>query len=493
MSTLILTGWGENKDYACSAAAALRHFKKADVHAVSKRRLPGFLGEQKAAGYDEIVILGIGLDGDPKALEKSLKQLKKTKVTWFSALDLPESISGECAEMLHPVLDHDTYLFQNVANTYKLDCSDLGVLIENKQASEDIKALADLIDAASYAYRNYQNDAAYGNAIRLIANMTPYAKWQIAEKHLLEHFRKYGTQELVGDSEIMNDLRNKINKIAPHGNARVLILGEHGTGKEAVASHLHYKSPRQNEPFKTFNCACVTENLLESRFFGYKKGAFTGADNDYDGLFKQADGGTLFLDEIGELSLEVQGILLRVIETGCFTPMGGSEEIEVDVRLITATNRNLAQVVRDGKFRADLYHRLNVIQLRTPSLREHKDDIRKIANGFWKRFHGGWLNSKQIAALANYDYPGNVRELHNLIERAAVLNEYDFDRLLADHKAMNADLVEPVVADEYPDVLDEAVAYHIRKIVERCGGNKSQAEKILKVTRTTIRKYLKDS
>ena len=492
MSTLILTGWGENKDYACSAAAALRHFKKADVYAVSKRRLPEFLGEQKDAGYGEIVILGIGLDGDPKTLEKSLRQLKKTRVTWFSALDLPESISGECAEMLHPVLDHEKYLYQNVANTYKVDCSDLGVLIENEKGSEDTKALADLVDAASYAYRNYQNEEAYGNAIRLIADMTPYDRWQPAEQRLLEHFRKYGTQELVGDSGVMNDLRDKINRIAPHDNARVLILGESGTGKEAVASLLHYKSPRRNEPFKTFNCACVTENLLESRFFGYRKGAFTGADKDYDGLFKQADGGTLFLDEIGELPLEVQGLLLRVIETGRFAPMGGTEEIEVDVRLITATNRNLAQMVRDGLFRADLYQRLNVIQLRTPSLREHKEDIRKIANGFWKRFHGGWLNDRQITALMNYDYPGNVRELHNLIERAAVLDEYDFDRLMADHKAMNAGLAESAVADKYPDVLDEAVAYHIRKIVERCGGNKSQAEKILKVTRTTIRKYLKE-
>ncbi len=190
-----------------------------------------------------------------------------------------------------------------------------------------------------YVYRNYQDEKAYGNAIRHIACGDPESRWSDVEKQMIEHYKRFGNRELVGKSDAMQDLLERINLIAPRDHARVLIFGESGTGKETVALQIHNKSPRRNEPYIAFNCASVTPNLLENRFFGYEKGAFTGASEMKRGLFEQANGGTLFLDEIGELPLEAQGILLRVLEGGRFTRMGGRDEIEVNVRLIAAANR----------------------------------------------------------------------------------------------------------------------------------------------------------
>ena len=233
--------------------------------------------------------------------------------------------------------------------------------------------------------------------------------------------------------------------------------------------------------------------MLESRFFGHEKGAFTGADKRQLGLFELANGGTLFLDEIGELPLEAQGTLLRVLEGGRFMRMGGSEEIETDVRLVTATNRNLPKFVREGKFRADLYQRLNVVQLRVPALREHKEDIRDIADGWWLQHNKRHLAEEQIAALMEYEYPGNVRELLNLLERATVLDEQDFSALLAEHKEMNAGLLDETATyalDSQPDELDAAIRIHVRKVFDKYGQNLSKTASALKVARNTVRKYM---
>jgi transcriptional regulator with PAS, ATPase and Fis domain len=287
-------------------------------------------------------------------------------------------------------------------------------------------------------------------------------------------------------------LKERINRIASFPDARVLILGESGTGKETVALQVHNKSERKNEPFYAFNCASVNPNLLESRFFGYEKGAFTGADKREMGLFELANGGTLFLDEIGELPLEAQGLLLRVLEGGRFMRMAGREEISVDVRLITATNRNLPKRVREGKFREDLYQRLNVIQLRIPSLREHKEDIRDIADGWWLQHNKAHLTEEQIAALMEYDYPGNVRELLNLLERAMVLGEEDFTALVNEHKEMNAGLTDNAASElaSTPDEMDAVIRLHVRRIFDKYGQNLSKTAEALKVARNTVRRYL---
>lgn len=312
-------------------------------------------------------------------------------------------------------------------------------------------------------------------------------------RELVAHYRRYGSRELVGRSAQMEELRTVIGKVAAHPEARVLILGESGTGKETVALLIHTKSPRRNEPFYAFNCASVTPNLLESRFFGYEKGAFTGADRQAQGLFELADGGTLFLDEIGELPLEAQGVLLRVLEGGRFMRIGGHEEIRTDVRLVTATNRDLPALVRDGKFREDLFMRLNVVQVHVPPLREHKEDIRDIADNWWFGKFRRHLSEGQLLALMDYGYPGNVRELLNLLERAAVLDETDFVRLVARHREMNAGLLGESAGEECarrPDELEAVVQSHVKGVYIKYGRNLSRAAAALGISRNTMRRHL---
>lgn len=489
MNTLILTGWGW-KDYACAAALALRHFKTADILGMSTRRLPEFLSE--VSGYQNIFILGIGLTGDPDLLQKAVSRLVAKGITlrWISALEFPENLSGELRSKLDPFVGGDG-ITDAVSRCFKIPYDDIAQLISQENPPSQVRHYHLLLEAAMYVYRNYQDEKAYGNAIRHIAAWDSETKWSEAEKQMIEHYKRFGNRELVGQSATMQDLLGRINLIAPRDHARVLIFGESGTGKETVALQIHNKSPRRNEPYIAFNCASVTPNLLESRFFGHEKGAFTGASETKRGLFEQANGGTLFLDEIGELPLEAQGILLRVLEGGRFTRMGGKDEIEVNVRLIVATNRDLAAMVRDGKFREDLFHRLNVIQIRVPPLREHKEDIEKIANGYWLKQHRHRLDLEQIEALMQYDYPGNVRELFNLLERASVLDQMDFSRLIGEHKQMTESLVSKV-EQEIPDELNAAIRLHVRHVYEKYNNNLSRTAEALNVARNTVRKYLEE-
>ena len=226
---------------------------------------------------------------------------------------------------------------------------------------------------------------------------------------------------------------------------------------------------------------------------GHEKGAFTGANEQKKGLFEIANGGTLFLDEIGEMPLEAQGVLLRVLEGGRFTRVGGTEEISVDVRLITATNRDLAELVREGKFREDLYHRLCVVQIHAPSLREHKEDIEQIANGRWLKEHHRRLEAEQIEVLKTYDYPGNVSELINILDRASVLDESDFSKLLKEHKEMTAGLKPSnEKSEEIPDELEAAVRIHVKRVYEKYDRNLTRTAEALKAARNTVKKYLED-
>ena len=487
--TLIITGWGWN-DYACAAAAALRHFKQADVRGMSTRRLPEYLAE--AASYKKIVIVGVGLSGDPERLRGALDKLarKETNVCWLSALPMPENVFPDGCSNLDTFV-RDDWLAGVVAAKYNVPCDDLRPVCEEKPRDLAARQYQLLLAAAMYAYRNYQDERSYGDAIRHLANRDPESRWTESERQLVEHYKRYGDRELVGKSPVMEELRERINVIAPHVHARVMIYGESGTGKETVAQQIHNKSPLRGEPFIAFNCASVTPNLLEARFFGHERGAFTGANEQKQGLFEIANGGTLFLDEVGELPLEAQGILLRVLESGRFTRLGGAREIETRVRLITATNRDLAAMVRDGRFREDLFYRLNVIQLRVPALREHKGDIEAIANGYWLKQHRRRLEPEQIEALKTYDYPGNVRELRNLLERASVLAESDFAKLLAEHRQMVASLTDKHT-ESIPDDLEAATRHHVRRVYEKYDHNLTRAAQALNASRNTVRKYLEE-
>ena len=495
-STLILTGWGW-KEYSVAAAAVLKALGgTADVRGVSRRRLPEFL-EVLPPCCKRVHIIGVSLAGDPDGLASALAKLEKrgAKISWVSGIPMEPAVQETLSGLLDVhVVEGD--LLDAVAAVFKVDVSSLKpYAAETKRPEGAVKAYHELIEASMYAYRNYQDEESYAKVVGYLANGVDEVAWSPDAKRLVAHYRRYRGRELVGKSPTMRRLQERINKVAAHPDARVLVIGESGTGKETVALQIHSRSERRNEPFYAFNCASVTPNLLESRFFGHEKGAFTGADKRQPGLFELANGGTLFLDEIGEMPIEAQGTLLRVLEGGRFMRIGGSEEIESDVRLITATNRNLPAFVREGRFRADLFQRLNVVQLRVPSLREHREDIRDIADGWWLQHHKRHLSEEQIAALMGYDYPGNVRELLNLLERATVLDEMDFTALLGEHREINAGLMDEgrggacALANVHDD-LESAMRAHVRRVFDKYGQNLSKTAKALNVSRNTARKYL---
>jgi two-component system response regulator PilR (NtrC family) len=244
--------------------------------------------------------------------------------------------------------------------------------------------------------------------------------------------RRAGTSttesKLIGDSPAMEHVRATIAKLA-RSQAPVYISGESGVGKELVARQIHELGPRSGGAFVPVNCGAIPSELMESEFFGHKKGSFTGAHADKDGLFQAAHGGTLFLDEVAELPLHMQVKLLRVIQEKSVRPIGGRSEVAIDVRILSATHKNLARLVELGQFRQDLFYRINVIELRVPPLRERREDIPKLAGRVLERLardHGtspARLKPEALAALLSYNFPGNVRELENVLERAVALCE----------------------------------------------------------------------
>lgn len=242
-------------------------------------------------------------------------------------------------------------------------------------------------------------------------------------KILLEELRE--EEELIGTSEEMGHLRQLVSVAGP-SNGWVMILGENGTGKELVARSLHRTSPRSKGRFVAVNCAAIPDELIESELFGHEKGSFTGAHDRKTGKFEQADGGTLFLDEVGDMSPKMQAKILRALQESVIQRVGGDSTIEVDIRVIAATNKDLKTCIKNGEFREDLYYRLNVIPIQVPPLRERKEDIPLLATHFLHRYGAGKkmsLGDKTLLHLKNYPWPGNVRELKNWVERACILSE----------------------------------------------------------------------
>ena len=298
---------------------------------------------------------------------------------------------------------------------------------------------------------------------------------------------------MVGRSESMRALWEMVRTIAPT-DATVLITGESGTGKELVAKAVHAASRRARGPFVAVNCAALTESLLASELFGHEKGAFTGADKKHEGHFLKADGGTIFLDEIGEMPLSMQVKLLRVIQEREVLSVGGNKAVPVDVRIIAATNRDLAKEVAAGTIRQDLYYRLNVVTLALPPLRERADDIPLLAQHFMARFAD--KNNKNIKGftpgamdrLVRYAWPGNVRELENVIERASILllGEHISERELPERfAASQGDALTDALTTDCPTLEDVERAV-ILKTLKRFGGNKTEAAKALGITRKTL-------
>ncbi len=306
---------------------------------------------------------------------------------------------------------------------------------------------------------------------------------------------------LIGESNEIKKVISLIKKVAPT-DSTVLITGESGVGKELVAKAIHLNSRRKNNKFLSINCAALPETLLESELFGYEKGAFTGADRDKPGMFELANKGTLFLDEIGEMPLSMQAKLLRVLQDLKIRRLGGREDINVDVRIVCATNRDIEKEVREGRFREDLYYRINVFKIEVPPLRKRRNDIPVLLNHFISKFSGKLgikkpaVSSEFLKYLEDYDFPGNVRELENIVERALTI--MDEDTLLPQHLPENVlkesvNLKEKIeVPDKGIDIeklLDSIRLKYMEEAMRKTDGKMKEAAKLLNMSFRSFRYY----
>jgi two-component system nitrogen regulation response regulator GlnG len=333
----------------------------------------------------------------------------------------------------------------------------------------------------------------------------------------LGEFHPTPTCAIVGNSSVIMDVCKKIAKLS-QVDVPVLITGETGTGKELIAEAISQFSLRFGKPFVVINCAAMPETLLESELFGFEKGSFTGADSSKEGLFKIADGGTVFLDEVGELPLPIQSKLLRFLQTQSFYPIGGLREVQVDVRVISATNRDIRKMIKGGKFREDLYHRLNVAEVYAPPLRGRKKDIAPLMQFFMEKYrHTSQLKIRGVTKgfinkLADYDWPGNIRELENIIRSSIAMSKtgyltthelrsLDFQKPRPEKRVLGVELAEAInpylreaIREKEPNLYEKLHAELDKHLIEYILGytkeNKSEAARALGINRLTLRKKI---
>lgn len=331
-----------------------------------------------------------------------------------------------------------------------------------------------------------------------IKHLVDYKKLALENKTLRQRISsETGFEKIIGKSLPMQKIFELIKQVAPT-NSSVMVFGKSGTGKELVAKAIHYNSQRKDKIFLPINCGAISENLIESELFGHKKGSFTGATEDKQGLFKVADGGTLFLDEIGDLPLNLQVKLLRAIEDKEFYPVGGTKPLSTNLRIIAATNQDLHEKAKNGEFREDLFYRLNVVEIQLPALNERKDDIpilvthfiEKYCNEMGKKILG--VDNESMKILMSHEWRGGVRELENIIERAVIFSKGDMITIeaLADY------LIGTDNVHGYPDTLKEALKdfehEHILKTIKKYDYNKEEAAKALNIGLSSLYRKMEE-
>ena len=503
---LLLSGLGTLADHLVAAAIALRRFPGAELGFASMGLLPEKLREEAVAQYDEIHLLGIGLEANPTELENAFRTVHKrgASIVWHSAgFEIPPQISAEMRTMFEARVDAGKCLAAWLAKDLGVEAEPLLALLDDKVQTKAAQGWRKRITAVGWNFSNAHDLVPLRNTACDLADGLPEASWAEPVKTLIKHWEAFGTRELQASGPKMRRLLKDIRRIARSSARRVLVTGESGVGKETVAQQLHVQSGRRG-PYISFNCATVASSLIESRLFGHVKGAFTDAKTAAPGLFQEAHGGTLFLDEIGELPLEVQGVLLRVLQDGVVQPVGAAKEVRVDVLVVAATNRDLREMVNQRLFREDLYWRLSVVQILMPPLRERGGDIAATAQQIWARLapKGRPLTKDDLAAIEAYDWPGNVRELSNVLERATFFDDRTIPELVGEERAESARLAAlsgaadaaPRARAAAPDGADETLAAalraHVRRVYERHGRNLTAAAAALGITRTTARNYL---
>lgn len=353
--------------------------------------------------------------------------------------------------------------------------------------------------AYDYVTKPFKIDEVRMNIANALKSQNLEVEVRTLKKELV---REYSFQNMVGNSGPMHAIFDLIKRVS-HSNTNILITGESGTGKEVIAKSIHYSGPLKDKPFVTVNCGAIPENLMESEMFGHKKGSFTGAVVDKTGLFEVANNGTLFLDEVGELPLAVQVKLLRAIQERIIRRVGATEDTKVEVRIIAATNRNLEDMVAKGTFRQDLFYRLNVINIKSPSLRDRADDIPLLANHFLKKYNErlgkniGSISDEAMTIMKKYNYPGNVRELENMIERTVALEAGStilpeslppMVNTTSGRKMASSNEIE--VGDDGLDldkVIGQIEKEVLIKAIHAAGGVKKKAAKLLKISFRSMR------
>ncbi len=376
-------------------------------------------------------------------------------------------------------------LHEDIAPVREIKAADprLEVILIGEGGTDEVEALKEGASAYFSMPLDVERFKRAVDDVRELAEMR--RKTGELEKALYE---RYTFKSVVGRNPRMLEIFSFIRRIAPYFKT-VTITGETGTGKEEIAKALHAASPRADKPFMVCNCGALVQDLIESELFGHKKGAFTGAIADKAGVFEAAGEGTVFLDEIADLPLSFQPHLLRVLQSGDFRKLGSTQILKARCRVIAATNRDLAEDVKAGRFREDLYFRLTPLTIHVPPLRERKDDIpllsRFILDRFYKRTGKriSGISRPAQTALMSYDWPGNVRELENVIEQVAILAEEPFIKL----EALPEHIRESRNRTQYqPKTLDDVVKNHIESVLRRCGGNRTHAARVLGISRRAL-------
>lgn len=419
------------------------------------------------------------LDGyEVEAVEDGFKALEKVKKESWDVLFI---------DLKMPRMD-GIEVMQKVKEINK----DIPVIIITAYATVDTAVKAMKEGAYEYIVKPF-NPEEISIIIRNIVVHQSLIKENIFLRQELK--KRYQLNDIIGKGSRMQDLFALIRKVAK-SNSTVLIEGESGTGKELVARAIHTNSLRNKGPFVAVPCAALPESLLESELFGHEKGAFTGAIATRKGSFELADKGTLFLDEVGDMSFKIQANFLRILEEREFRRVGGSNLIKVDVRVISATNKDLDKLVKEGKFREDLYYRLNVVSIKPPPLRKRKEDIPLLVEHFLRK-HSienkkdvKWIHEDALKLLIQYDWPGNVRELENVIERAVVLTKEDF--ISSDELPL---FVRTAEKEEFKTAVDkqlhEVEKEHILLVLKANNGNIKKSASILGIDRTTLYNKIK--
>ncbi|MFZ2950512.1 MAG: sigma-54 dependent transcriptional regulator [Desulfuromonadaceae bacterium] len=432
---------------------------------------------------------------DEEGILKYLKKLLKGhQVATFSRggelLAHLESPAGDRVELLLQDLRMPDLDGIQILQRVKEKRPELPVIIMTAFATVDDAVRAIKLGAYDYVTKPCPNE----KLLSMVENVLQMRRLAAENRRLREELSGGAPEQIVFASPRFREVYDLTLKVAS-SDANILVLGESGTGKELIASALHHNSPRCNHPFVSLNCAALSDTLLESQLFGHLRGAFTGAITNQKGMLEEADGGTLFLDEIGDVSPAVQAKLLRVIQERDFIPVGSTRAKKVDVRFVAATNKDLQREVSEGRFREDLFYRLNVISINLPPLRDRPEDIEPLARHFLRRFASRMsrdirdIAPEGLEALQSYGWPGNVRELENVMERAVILTGGSAITagVIPLHGGRGAAQPLPVTVQKPAMVaLGEMERYHIEAVLKGNHYNKSRTAEILAISRRTL-------